>query len=56
MNLYNHTFYSSFSAEKTDISSQLDNTHKMIKDFNTLKKKSKIISNKTKRNKNRKIS
>ena len=42
MNLYNHTFYSSFSAEKTDISSQLDNTHKMIKDFNILKKKVKL--------------
>ncbi len=43
MNLYNHTFYSSFSAEKTDISSQLDNTHKMIKDFNILKKKVKFF-------------
>ena len=42
MNLYNHTFYSSFSAEKTDISSQLENTHKMIKDFNILKKKVKL--------------
>ena len=45
MNLYNHTFYSSYSAEKTDISSQLDNTHKMIKDFNTLKKKVKLYQN-----------
>ena len=42
MNLYNNIFYSSFSAEKTDISSQLDNTHKMIKDFNILKKKVKL--------------
>ena len=56
MNLYNHTFYSSYSAEKTDISSQLDNTHKMIKDFNTLKKKSQIISKRKKWNKNRTIS
>jgi len=48
MNLYNHTFYSSFSAEKTDISSQLDNTHKMIKDFNTLKKKVKLYQTKQK--------
>ena len=39
MNIFSHTYYSSFSAEKTDISSQLDNTQKMIKDLKYLKKK-----------------
>ena len=42
MNTYNHTYYSSFSAEKTDISSQLDNTQRMIKDLKTLKKQANL--------------
>ena len=39
MNTFYHTYYSSSSAEKTDISSQLDNTQRMIKDLKYLKKK-----------------
>ncbi len=41
MNFHNHTYFSSHSAERTDISSQLDSTQKMIKDLNVLKSKIK---------------
>ena len=53
MNTFYHTYYSSSSAEKTDISSQLDNTQRMIKDLKYLKKKVNIYQKNQNENKYR---
>ena len=42
MNIYYKTFYSSYSKDKTDISSYLNTTHRLKNDFNKFKKTIKL--------------